>query len=194
MSVHHQQWVCANPHLKSLSPTCDLWRLGQRANNFALGPGGGVRVGRHAAGRQVTERPHQLQLDAQREVLQLPAPTQRPIPSPLARRATVRRRADADDGRGRRVVKVSGSLLAARLASPFARLRNVAGGNGELGGGRAERGRDEGERESAEKSKLSSSAPALGQAIAATDRATSLLRSSALDGERERDRGVQRGA
>ena len=99
--------------------------------------------------------------------------------------------ADADDRRGRRVVKVSGSLLAARLASLLdcGMLQGATASKGEG----EQRGRG---RESAEKSKLSSSAPALGQAIAATDRATSLLRSSALDGERERerDRGVQRGA
>ena len=174
------------PHLRSL----ETWPEGQQ---FRPRPrrwsSRRAARGRQAGNRATAPAP------ARRPERGAPASRSHPTSHPIsARRATVRRRADADDGRGRRVVKVSGSLLAARLASPFARLRNVAGGNGELGGGRAERGRDEGERESAEKSKLSSSAPALGQAIAATDRATSLLRSSALDGERERDRGVQRGA
>ena len=160
------------PHLRSL----ETWPEGQQ---FRPRPrrwsSRRAARGRQAGNRATAPAP------ARRPERGAPASRSHPTSHPIsARRATVRRRADADDGRGRRVVKVSGSLLAARLASPFARLRNVAGGNGEQGGGRARRGRDEGGRESAEKSKLSSSAPALGQAIAA-DRATSLR--NALDGE-----------
>ena len=171
------------PHLRSL----ETWPEGQQ---FRPRPrrwsSRRAARGRQAGNRATAPAP------ARRPERGAPASRSHPTSHPIsARRATVRRRADADDGRGRRVVKVSGSLLAARLASPFARLRNVAGGNGELGGGRAERGRDEGGRECGEEQTQQFSS-SIGPSDS-SDRPSNISPKQRA-GWRERDRGVQRGA
>ena len=105
--------VCSDSHLKYFDRICDLWRLGQRANNFALGRG--VHFGRQAGNRASAKRSsHPIS-----------------IPSALLRW----READWPDGAAlertdkaaTRVVKVSGSVRRCRLTRSLARLRNVAG-------------------------------------------------------------------